>query len=680
MRIGEPRILHWIIGFLTGLSLISNIASAQTLVALDCSNSAAHLDCARASGGTTSYSLIATPSTLNPITASDTASLRIQDPIFGTYSSSYALLGSGTLGTAPQIASVIELSQDGTSVKFTLRSGIAFSDGSPITTDDILYWYNDVILNPNLPNEYQNQMTCPSDGTPFALSQISSTQLEMSCPSPFRSFLKDAASMPVLSKQMALDLIQAQNISTNTGVAGPRATREFLGLSTGSDANLRSKIRSTGPFVLTSFDSQSLASYERNTRFYETDSNGKALPYLDGLNILIIPTAGQNLALSQFVGGQTDLLALRPSDIALIYAQAAQGGFSVNNDIDNGSASSGTNFVTLNFDDSNPALADVARRVNVRRALSLAIDRVAVVNNVFFGIATPQYLPVELSGESHDTFFLGRNNTCSTFVTLHLPCQANASGADAVTVREGLQIQVKNLPPPGASPEADQHLQCLVSYENCIAKANSLLDQEGLKDKDHDGIRNLANGENWRIQVTVNSGGLQEEKALVVCDGWRQIGIDCSVQNIPFYTLVSQLLGSTSWTGAIVIGLTGGDPSGDSVVAKCGGVLHIWHISCNPGATSGPTAEDAGSAAVETAFDAGYLATSVEAAQRGFDQYQLAWLKNEPYFELAIQNSLFAVRTDRLCNDGRSVAGNLDIKFRVDLPGNTGICQSNIGR
>ncbi|MBI1730994.1 hypothetical protein HYR53_10345 [Candidatus Acetothermia bacterium] len=666
-----------ILAAITGLE---NIARAQALVALDCSNTAAHLDCALASGGTTSYSLIATPSTLDPITASDTSSLRIQDPIFGTFSSPSALLASGALGTTPQIASVIELSQDGTRVKFTLRSGLTFSDGSPITTDDILYWYNDVIQNPKLPNEYQNQMTCPSDGSPFLLTQISSSQLVMSCPGPFRPFSKIAGSMPVLSKQMAIDLIQEQSISTVPGITGPRATREFLGLGVGSDAALRSKIRSTGPFVLTSFDPQSLAAYARNTHFYESDSNGRALPYLDGLNILIIPTAGQNLALSQFVGGQTDLLALRPSDIALIYAQAAQGGFSVNNDIDNGSASAGTTFVTLNFEDSNPALVDVARRVNVRRALSLAIDRVAMVNNVFFGIATPQYLPVELSGESHDRFFLGRNNTCSTFVSLHLPCQANASGADTVTVREGLQIQVKNLPPPGLSPEADQHLQCLVSYETCLAKANALLDQEGLRDTDHDGIRNLANGENWRIQVTVNSGGLQEEKALVVCDGWRQIGIDCSAQNIPFYTLINQLLGGTSWTGAIVIGLTGGDPSGDSVVAKCGGVLHIWHISCNPSATSGPTAEDAGSAAVESAFNAGYLATSVEAAQRGFDQYQLAWLKNEPYFELAIQNSLFAVRTDRLCNDGRSVAGNLDIKFRVDLPGNTGICQSNMGR
>jgi hypothetical protein len=38
---------------------------------------------------------------------------------------------------------------------------------------------------------------------------------------------------------------------------------------------------------------------------------------------------------------------------------------------------------------------------------------------------------------------------------------------------------------------------------------------------------------------------------------------------------------------------------------------------------------------------------------------------------LVVTNSLFAKRDDQLCNDGRAINGNTDVKFRVDLPGQT---------
>ena len=649
--------------------------SAQDLEVLDCSSgtmvgSAASFDCANATGGSTSYGIIAAPSVYNPVTTADTASEDIQDPfVAGGFNN----LANGGAGTVPAVASVIEISVDGTTVTYTLRDA-QYSDGSSVAVTDVLYWYEDVVNNPNLPNSSTASFTCP-DGSPFSVSAPDASTIQVSCADLFRTFSANAGAMYVLSQQMALDLIEDQGIATEDGVIGPRATSEFMGL--GVDISL---IRGLGPFQLTEFDSQSLARFERNPFHYQVDSNGTRLPYLDSLEIILIPTQGQNLNLSNFLAGQTDVINPRPSDIGPIFGAAAGGSVTVNSDIDNGTASPETTFITLNYDDGDAGKAAAARNPRVRHALSLAIDRVAAVNNVLLGIGAPQYSPISLSGSSLTTFFLGRNNTCGTFASLGLPCD-DATGL--MTVRSGLNVQVQQLPPLGVNANMDQHLSCLADLQGCIDIANGILDDAGLTDSDGDGTRNLSDGSSWDIQIVTNSGNtVREGYTQIICDGWVSLGINCSASSTSFGTLVTQLLGlgGATWTGGIVIGLTGGDPAAGSNAYRCGQALYFWHLSCDPDSTSGPTAQLPEDASMQAGFDQGYNAVSVADAQAGFDIWQGAWYESQPFFHIAVQNALFAVRTDRLCNDGRSIDGFTDIKFRVDVPGNENACSSNVGR
>ncbi|MBI1731097.1 hypothetical protein HYR53_10865 [Candidatus Acetothermia bacterium] len=640
------------------------------LVALDCAKLPATLNCAAATGGSASYSIIAAPSTLNPVLAQDTASFSITDHFLGTFFTSYSLLGAGADGLSEAAALPAEASADGKSMTYTLRSGLTYSDGSAASLDDVLYWYNDVVFNPNLPNSSADAFTCPSDGKPFSYS-VTGNKLTITCSAPFRTFGGTASGGFVLSKQMALDLISTEGIATEPGVNGVRAKEEFMGL--GSPLV---KLRGLGPFVMSAFNSAASANYDRNPNFYEVDSNGTRLPYLDKLSVIIIPTAGQNLVLNQFLSGQTDVLEPRPSDIASILGQAAAGGFGVNQDIDNATPAAGETFVTLNFDDTDAGLNAAARDLNVRQALSLAIDRTAVVNNVILGLGLPQFDTITMSGDPVATYFLGRGNTCATFASLNAPCSN-----DVITVANGLQIKVTNLPPLGKDPYIDAIVGCLVDFSGCIAKANAQLDAAGYKDTNNDGTRNLKNGEEWNIQVVFNTGNtIRQGYAELICNGWKQLNINCSANGIAFATLVTQLLGGAGWSGGIVMGLTGGDPSGAINVLKCGASLHFWHISCVPGETSGSTAQDAASKTVEAGFDEGYNATTIAGAQAGFDKEQIAFIVGQPYFEIAVQNALFAVRIDRLCNDQRTVNANDDIKFRIDVAGNGSACTSNAGR
>lgn len=674
------------------------------------------LVCAEKKGGSWTNSMISAPQTLNPVTAQDTASDAIIDHNLGVFFNDYSNPAIG--GTEPQAASKIEVSEEGNAVTYTLREGLKFSDGSPVTVEDVLFWYYNIIWDPNIPNSQMDAFTCP-DGSAYTLTTPGERQITVSCPEQFRTFLTFADDLLILSKQMALDFMEDQGVGTSQAIApGPNGVLDTS--ASGDDVNFRdagvvigpgdngtldtspsgddvvieqpvgefmglgidvSKFRGLGPYVMTNLQTQQIAEYEPNPFFYEVDSNGTQLPYLDTYRIIIIPTQGQNLAITNFLNGTTDAIGPRPQDVSPILSQAAAGGFAVNQDIDSGIPDEGEEFVTLNFDDTNPNLAAAARNPKVRKALSLAIDRVALVNNVRLGIGVSQYTPATIAGTAGDQFFLGRNNTCEDFIDAGL-ATADTCSDGVWALPRGLSIRVNSLPDPSVS-EYEQLLSCLTDYEGCVAQAKQLLDEVGIVDEDGDGVRDIPAGFSdvidnpggpFEIQVTTNTGNtIREEDDKIICDGWNNVGINCQAVTTSFPTLVRRLLGigGAEWTGAIRIGLTGGDPAGGLNVWPCGTALHFWHLQCDPNATEGPNARTPGEKAVEDAWQEGFSAKTVEEAQPPFDQWQIAWAKYEPFIHTATGNVLFAVRTDRICNHGRAIVGNDDVKFRLDIDGQT---------
>lgn len=638
---------------------------AEPLVALDCADTEDAFDCPSVKGGTYSFAIIASPSTLNPVTAEDTASLSIQDQFLGTFFTSYSILGGGAgEGNA---ASRIELDAAGTTITATLRNGLQFSDGSPVSVDDILWWYHNVVQNPNLPNSIADVATC-TDGSAFVVTSPAPNQIQVSCPSgsPYRTFPGDASYVPfVLSKQMALDLIAAQNVPVaETNAFGPVPAEEFLGL--GAPLNL---LRGLGPYTMTSLASDSLATYAPNPYFYEVDSNGTQLPYLAEVRIIIIPTAGLNLSLTQFLNGNTQVYGPRPQDISVIFSRAAQGGFDVNEDINDGTPVTGETLITPNFVDSNANLAAAARNAKVRQALSLALDRATMYQNVLLGIGTPQYNPVSIP----TNFFNGRDNDCSTFINAGIATAANCSGTTWTTA-SGAVYNVTFLPAP-VNAETVQQLKCLDDFAGCLSAAQALLASVGLTDTDGDGVVNIpANfggygnpGGNYVTQIVTNTGNtIREAYSQIACDGWNAIGVKCQATTTSFPTLVDQLLSGT-FTGNILIGLTGGDPAGAVNVVPCGTALHM----VNPTTPDCVTQDEQ---ILQDAWLEGFQATDVAGAQAGFDKFQALWQQLTPYWHLAAGNGLYAQRIDQLANTDRATNGNTDVMYRCDLPGQRPAC------
>jgi peptide/nickel transport system substrate-binding protein len=180
-------------------------------------------------------------------------------------------------------------------------------------------------------------------------------------------------------------------------------------------------------------------------------------------------------------------------------------------------------------------LRTLFRDIRFRRAVAHAINREVVRDQLYGGLAVPQWSPV-----SHPSpFYAGREcYGCPT------------------TERDA------------------------VLYEYDLGRAAALLDEIGLFDTDGDGIREFADGQPVEFLLETNAGGwLREAFCRIVSEGLEAIGIRATARALPFDTMITRLLGGPVYEAA-ALGLTGGnEPNGGADVYRSSGDLHFWHYS-----------------------------------------------------------------------------------------------------
>lgn len=128
-----------IIGILHGLAVTSVAQSASTNSKPTIANPNASI------GGTYTISLDAEPSGLNPLKGNDGYSSAVTGYAFDS------LLNRNieTFELEPALAESYEVAKDGLSIKFILREGAKFHDGSPVTIEDVKFSF-DVSFDPKL--------------------------------------------------------------------------------------------------------------------------------------------------------------------------------------------------------------------------------------------------------------------------------------------------------------------------------------------------------------------------------------------------------------------------------------------------------------------------------------------------------------------------------------------------
>jgi peptide/nickel transport system substrate-binding protein len=273
----------------------------------------------------------------------------------------------------PWLAEAWRLEADNLTYTVTLRDGVAFSDGQPLTADDVVFSFK-AAYDPSVNSPLATALVV--DGQPLAVARVDARTVTIKFPAPFAPGLRVLDSLPIISRhKFEADL----NAGTFRDALSPsRPLTDIVGL---------------GPFILKEHAAGQRMVFARNPHYFRRDAAGVQLPYLDSLTLLVIPD--QNTEALQLEAGGIDLMSngdIRPQDHAAFRRLAEQKRL-VLTEVGVGLD---PDFLSFNL---GPARAGRARaawlaRREFRQAISCGVDRQAIVDAVYLGAAVPVHGPV----------------------------------------------------------------------------------------------------------------------------------------------------------------------------------------------------------------------------------------------------------------------------------------------
>ena len=310
-----------------------------------------------------------TPSTFNFLHAGDSVSSSIASFLMTSH---LVELDHDTQQFVPGLAESWQASNEGKTITVKLREGLKFSDGAPLTTDDVLFTLT-VATDEKSGSLFRENYFV--GGKPMQATKLDDWTIKFDLP-------RAAASIE--------SLFSIFGVLPRHKLAAIYAKGEFnkaWGINT-----TPAELAVTGAFTVKEFVSGQRTILVRNPHYWKKDKAGIQLPYLDELVIEAIPDA--NTALLKFQQGEVDLMDnIAPASYASL-KQQTPAGISVR---DYG-ASMLTDFLWFNLNDGKDAtgkpLVDAAKRpifseVKFRQAIAHALDRPTMIQNVLRGLGAP---------------------------------------------------------------------------------------------------------------------------------------------------------------------------------------------------------------------------------------------------------------------------------------------------
>ncbi|MDJ0547860.1 MAG: ABC transporter substrate-binding protein, partial [Microcystis sp. M49637_WE12] len=85
----------------------------------------------------------------------------------------------------PVLAESWTISDDNLNIIFTMREGLKWSDGQPLTVDDVVFTYKDLYLNPDIPNNYRDSLRIGLKKEFPVITKLDNRRIEFKLPEPF---------------------------------------------------------------------------------------------------------------------------------------------------------------------------------------------------------------------------------------------------------------------------------------------------------------------------------------------------------------------------------------------------------------------------------------------------------------------------------------------------------------
>lgn len=414
----------------------------------------------------------------------------------------------------PALAEAWTFAPDKRSVVFTLREGLRWSDGKPLTAEDVLFSYRDIYLNPKLPTSTQDVFKIGVKGALPTIRKLDDRRVEFTLPEPFTPFLRNtgAAIMPAHALRKTVTSKDAKGQS------------QFFS-TWGTDTDPKTLVVA-GPYQIASYTPSQRLVFERNPYYWRKDAQGVQQPYIQQIIWQIVPSG--DTALIQFRSGSLDTVGIGPSSFSLLKRSEKRGNFTIYN----GGPDSGTTFLTFNLNkgkrNGKPLIDPVKSRwfntKEFRQAVAYAIDRQTMINNILRGLGATQNSPISVQSP------------------YYLPPE------------EGLKV-----------------------YDYNPAKAKALLKSAGFRYNQQQQLVDSKNHP-VRFTLLSNTGGRTIEAiGAQIKRNLGEIGIQVDFSLIDFGTLVEKLSNTFDWEAELG-GITGGvEPNNGANLWLPDGSFHVFN-------------------------------------------------------------------------------------------------------
>lgn len=392
----------------------------------------------------------------------------------------------------PNIARGFELSDDATTLTILLRRGMRWSDGAPFTSDDVLFWYQDIYLNAELIPIPHPRMQL--HGEPIVIEVVDRHAFRFVSPGPNPLLPRILATRCGISGH-ASDLGGADGMGgyapkhylsqfhPNFATGGQAAVDEMAAeagfadwaafFKSRNDWTQNADLPVVTPWKVVEGNEKHTQNFvlERNPFSIWVDTEGNQLPYIDRISMSAAESS--EVINERAAAGKYDFQtnSLWFSRLDVFRENEATGGYQTH------ISPSEVNITGIRLNlayEADPIIGDLLRTADFRRALALGVDRDQIRRAFFDEMAAP----ASVAPGPNDRHFPG-NEYRTLWATTD------------------------------------------------VARANEMLDGLGLDQKDADGYRRRSDGKRLRLEsMCVVSYADFPAMAEMVKEQWKRIGIE----------------------------------------------------------------------------------------------------------------------------------------------------------
>jgi len=410
----------------------------------------------------------------------------------------------------PNVFEAWEVSPDGTTYTIKMRKGMKWSDGQPVTVEDVRYFIEDVWFNTDLNASpmWQLRFDGKANTAPAKFEVIDDFNFKLTYAASFGALpahltrWEAVGNWPSIlgpshyykqfhnkyTDQAKLDQMAKDNkLETWVQLYNQRCGPSQWGMGVWQ---FPSWLKETphpvlSPWVMKEMPQEGLIIMERNAYYWKVDLEGNQLPYLDNLRLDYITTAdASKLKLAQKELDSLGMHDVTMSEYPFYKENEANGNFQV---MDYVSAMSDREVFfpqhVIFKEDGTPddVMNEIVQHPNFVKALSVAIDREEINQSLLFGTARMGQLA----------------------------------------------------PLPSSKYYKEKYGTAWAQFDTTLA--NQLLDEMGLDKKNAQGIRLRKDGQPLTYvieQAGLRVGPLTPKACELVAAFWRAVGIDASSKEV----------------------------------------------------------------------------------------------------------------------------------------------------